>query len=71
MEPTAQIHHPSFLSRTATCLFLLYLISLSEVRADDPWRLDNTEQELREIADGALTIMAFTVFPGITTSSLS
>lgn len=71
MEPTAQIHHPSFLSRTATCLFLLCLISLSEVRADDPWRLDNTEQELREIADGALTIMAYTVFPGITTSSLS
>jgi hypothetical protein len=33
--------------------------------------LSVTEQELKEIADGALTIMSFTVLPDITTSSLS
>lgn len=56
---------------TAACLFLLCLTVFSEVRADDPWQLDVSEQELKEIADGALTMMAFTVLPNITTSSLS
>jgi hypothetical protein len=47
------------LYRAAACLLLLSLTSLSGVRADDPWELDITEQELKEIADGALTIMSF------------
>ncbi len=59
------------LSRTAASLFLLSLTSLAEVRADDPWELDVSEQELKEIADGALTLMSFQVLPDITTSSLS
>jgi hypothetical protein len=42
--------------RAAACLLLLSLTSLSGVRADDPWELDITEQELKEIADGALTM---------------
>ena len=45
--------------------------SLAEVRADDPWQLDVSEQELKEIADGALTLMSFQVLPDLTTSSLS
>jgi hypothetical protein len=58
-------------SRIAACLFLLSLISLADVRADDPWQLDVSEQELKEIADGALTLMSFQVLPDLTTSSLS
>ena len=62
---------PSSSSRTAVCLFLLSLTSVAEVRADDSWQLNVTEQELKEIADGALTVMSFTVLPDVTTSSLS
>ena len=51
--------HTSFSLRTAASLFLLSLTSVAEVRADDPWRLSVTEQELKEIADGALTITSF------------
>ena len=50
---------------------LLSLTALSGVRADDPWELDISEDELKKIADGALTIMSFTVLPDLTTSSLS
>ena len=71
VESAAQIQLPSFLSRTAACLFLLSLSSLAEVRADDPWELNVSEQELKEIADGALTLMSFQVLPDLTTSSLS
>jgi hypothetical protein len=70
VDATAQIQHPSFLYRAATCLFLLTLTSLSAVWADDPRQLDISEQELKEIADGALTLMAFQVLPDITTSAL-
>ena len=45
VDATAQIQHPSFLYRTATCLFLLTLTSLSAVWADDPRQLDISEQE--------------------------
>jgi hypothetical protein len=58
-------------SRTAACLFLLSLTSPAEVRADDPWQLDVSEQELKEIVDGALTLMSFQVLPDLATSSLS
>jgi hypothetical protein len=71
LESAIQIQRPSFLSWTVTCLFLLSLSSLTEVRADDSWQLDVSEQELKEIADGALTLMSFQVLPDITTSSLS
>ncbi len=58
-------------TQTSACLFLLSLSSLAAVRADDPWQLDVSEEELKEIADGALTIMSFQVLPDLTTSSLS
>jgi hypothetical protein len=56
VQPSAHSHHTCFMYRAAACLLLLSLTSLSGVRADDPWELDITEQELKEIADGALTM---------------
>ena len=39
--------------------------------ANDLWDIQISEQELKKIADSTLTLMAFTVLPDITTSSLS
>jgi hypothetical protein len=39
--------------------------------ADDIWDIQTSPEELKKIADGTLTLMAFTVLPDITTSSLS
>jgi len=47
------------------------LVAFSENHANAAWDVNITEQELQEIADGTLTLMAFTVLPDITTSSLS
>ena len=47
------------------------LIVTSGSYANDSWDIQLSEQELKRIADGTLTLMAFTVLPDITTSSLS
>ena len=36
-----------------------------------PWELQATEADIKQITDGVLTLMSFTVLPDITTSSLS
>ncbi len=47
------------------------LIVASGSHANDSWDIRLSEQKLKRIADGTLTLMAFTVLPDITTSSLS
>jgi hypothetical protein len=47
------------------------LIVSSDSRANDTWDIQLSEQELKRIADGTLTLMAFSVLPDISTSSLS
>ena len=47
------------------------LIVSSGSHANDSWDIRLSEQKLKRIADGTLTLMAFTVLPDITTSSLS
>ncbi len=49
----------------------IFLIASSDSRAEDVWDVQPSEQELKSIADATLTLMAFTVLPDITTSSLS
>lgn len=53
------------------CFFLFGLLLPTFSRAENNWSIDLTEQEVQQIANGTLTIMAFTVLPDITTSSLS
>ena len=56
-----------FLIGTACAFWILSTHS----HAGPPWDIDVSEDELKRIADGTLTLMAFTVLPDITTSSLS
>jgi hypothetical protein len=52
-------------------LFFVSLFSAARFVWADPWRLDASEQDLKRIADGLLTLMSFSTLPDITTSSLS
>lgn len=52
----------------ATCLCAA--AALLPAHAAD-WHLEASEEDVKRIADGMLTLMAFTVLPDITTSSLS
>lgn len=51
-------------------LFSLALLCSTPVYAAT-WQLQTTEEEIKRISDGVLTLMSFTVLPDITTSSLS
>ena len=53
----------------AACILVLYAVSQSTLA--DPWRLAQSEHNLKLVADGLLTLMSFTILPDITTSSLS
>jgi len=50
---------------------LVCLQSPSWVYASGVWDIQTSPEELKEIADASLTLMAFTVLPDITTNSLS
>jgi hypothetical protein len=52
-------------------MICICLNAFSGSQANAAWDVNITEEELQEIADGTLTLMAFTVLPDITTSSLS
>ncbi|MFT5675451.1 MAG: hypothetical protein ACI808_001382, partial [Paraglaciecola sp.] len=52
-------------------LILLGTLSPALSRAANGWNVDLTDEEAQQIANGALTIMSFTLLPDITTSSLS
>lgn len=52
-------------------MICICLIAFSGNIANAVWDVDLTEQDLQEIANGTLTLMAFTVLPDISTSSLS
>jgi hypothetical protein len=47
------------------------LLASSTGNAANAWELDLSEDDIREINDAVLTLMAFTVLPDVTTSSLS
>lgn len=52
-------------------MLALLLVTASNLSQAAPWQLETTEDEIKAIADGVLTLMSFTVLPDITTSSLS
>jgi hypothetical protein len=56
--------------RSRLALALSLCLSTSATLAA-PWQIDATEEEIKDIADGMLTLMSFTVLPDVTTSSLS
>jgi hypothetical protein len=75
VDHQAKIKECRFVAATATILLhwvvLLGTLSPAFCRASDGWSIDLTEEDVQQIANGALTIMSFTLLPDITTSSLS
>ena len=57
-------------NRLGLCFALSVTLSSAPVLAV-PWDLELTPQDLKRVADGMLTLTAFTVIPDVTTSSLS
>jgi len=56
------------LGRLVLAWLLVFSTNVSQAA---PWELDVTEDEIKDIADGIMTLMSFTVLPDVTTSSLS
>lgn len=55
------------IAASAACLIFTSL----SVRSADSWQLGVSQADLKQIADGALTLMSFTVLPDVTTASLT
>lgn len=52
-------------------LFFAALSCAANAAWANVWQLQASEEDLKRVADGMLTLMAFTVLPDVTTSSLS
>lgn len=59
------------LSRSLLLAGVVFACLLVASNVDADWDIYNSEEEPKKITDGTLTLMAFTVLPYVTTSSIS